>query len=454
MPGTHLLSIEQVLLTTLVVKLAVMAALATMLARYRRFRHILIFERRDWPDRLIFVLFFGVPLAAGVIARLLLNYNAADLTLEGAFVAGLVAGPYAGATVGAIIGLPPLANGEVIALPFAVGCGFAGGGLRELCPKEAIWHFSPFVVTSLPRRIWTMLRSVQVDWQVMLLLAPIVLELIRQGLGARWSENHRLFYISPTGSIGMMMVILLATVLSVATPIKIWNNARIEHRLQEQETLLLAAKIEALSNQINPHFLFNALASISSLIRTQPDTARMLIIKLSGLLRRLMRSTDHFVTLREELESIDEYLDIEVVRFGPQLRVVKRIGPETLDVIVPSMILQPLIENSIKHGLERKIGEGRITISTRLRDRHIVIEVHDDGLGMSEERLQRAFGEGIGLSNVNERLRVIYGAGCQVKLKSIPGEGTWASVEIPEMAVPDRGPQPGTRAGDRVRATA
>jgi two-component system, LytTR family, sensor kinase len=139
MPGTHLLSIEQVLLTTLVVKLAVMAALATMLARYRRFRHILIFERRDWRDRLIFVLFFGVPLAAGVIARLLLNYNAADLTLEGAFVAGLVAGPYAGATVGALIGLPPLANGEVIALPFAVGCGFAGGGLRELCPKEAIW---------------------------------------------------------------------------------------------------------------------------------------------------------------------------------------------------------------------------------------------------------------------------------------------------------------------------
>jgi two-component system LytT family sensor kinase len=454
MPGTHLLSIEQVLLTTLVVKLAVMAALATMLARYRRFRHILIFERRDWPDRLIFVLFFGVPLAAGVIARLLLNYNAADLTLEGAFVAGLVAGPYAGATVGAIVGLPPLANGEVIALPFAVGCGFAGGGLRELCPKEAIWHFSPFVVTSLPRRVWTMLRSVQVDWQVMLLLAPIGLELIRQGLGARWSETHRLFYISPTGSIGMMMVILLATVLSVATPIKIWNNARIEHRLQEQETLLLAAKIEALSNQINPHFLFNTLASISSLIRTQPDTARMLIIKLSGLLRRLMRSTDHFVTVREELESIDEYLDIEVVRFGPQLRVVKRIGPDTLDVIVPSMILQPLVENSIKHGLERKIGEGCITISTRLRDRYIVIEVHDDGLGMTEEGLQQAFGEGIGLSNVNERLRVIYGAGCQLKLRSIPGEGTWASVEIPEMAVPDHGPHPGSRAGDPVRVTA
>jgi two-component system LytT family sensor kinase len=438
MPGAHLLSLEQVLLTTLVVKLAVMAALATMLARYRRFRHILIFERRAWPDRLIFILFFGVPLAAGVISRLLLSYNAADLTLEGAFVAGLVAGPYAGATVGVLIGLPPLGAGEIIALPFAVGCGFAGGGLRELCPKEAIWHFSPFVFTSLPRRFWKMLRTVSIDWQVVLLLAPVALELIRQGLGARWSDNHRLFYISPNGSIGMMFVVLLATVLCVATPIKIWNNARIEHRLQEQETLLLAAKITALSNQINPHFLFNTLTSISSLIRTQPDTARMLIIKLSGLLRRLMRSTDHFVSLREELESIDEYLDIEVVRFGPQLKVVKRISPDTLDVIVPSMILQPLVENSIKHGLARKIGGGRITITTALRDRQMLIEVHDDGLGMSEERLEQAFGEGIGLSNVNERLRTIYGENCQLRLKSTPGQGTSASIEIPEIAVPER----------------
>src|SRR5438477_3940658 len=119
MPEPKILSPEQMLLTTLVVKLAVMAALATMLVRYRRFRHILIFERRDWPDRLIFVLFFGIPLAAGVAARLLLNYNAADLSLEGSFLAGLVAGPYAGAAVGALVGLPPLGNGEFIALPFA-----------------------------------------------------------------------------------------------------------------------------------------------------------------------------------------------------------------------------------------------------------------------------------------------------------------------------------------------
>jgi two-component system LytT family sensor kinase len=164
----------------------------------------------------------------------------------------------------------------------------------------------------------------------------------------------------------------------------------------------------------------------------------MLITKLSGLLRRLMRSTDHFVTLREELESIDEYLDIEVVRFGPQLKVVKHIHPDTLDVVVPSMLLQPLVENSIKHGLARKVGGGRITIRTLMRDRHAIIEVHDDGLGMTEEGLEHAFGCGIGLSNVNERLRTIYGANYHLKLTSIPGEGTWASVEIPELTVSER----------------
>ncbi|HYM25845.1 MAG TPA: ATP-binding protein, partial [Vicinamibacterales bacterium] len=177
---------------------------------------------------------------------------------------------------------------------------------------------------------------------------------------------------------------------------------------------------------------------ISSLIRTQPETARTLITKLSGLLRRLMRSTDHFVTLREELESVDEYLDIECVRFGSQLKVERDISTDTLDVVVPSMILQPLIENSIKHGLARKVGGGRITIRTAARDGCTMIEVHDDGLGMTEERLGNAGVAGIGLSNVNERLRTIYGAGCQIRLTSEPGQGTSARVEIPLLTIPER----------------
>ena len=429
------LTAEQFLLTTLVVKLAAMAALATMLARYRRFRHILIFEQRNWPDRLVFALGLAVPFTAGVASRVLLNYDAADLTLEGALLAGLIAGPYTGAIVGLSMSLPAVAAGEWAAPFFAVGCGFAGGGLREACPKEDIWNFSPFVIFSLPRYVWRMLRQLEVNWQVMLLLAPVGLEFIRQVVGVRWDE--RLFHLS-SPSPWLTLLVYTATILTVSTPIKIWNNARIEHRLQEQEKLLLAAKVEALKSQINPHFLFNTLTSVSSLIRSQPETARAVIQKLSGLLRKLMQSQEQFVTLREELAAIDEYLDIEVVRFGTRLGVKKSIAPDTLDVVVPSLLLQPLVENCIKHGFARKVGPGTITIRSRRERDLAIIEIEDDGLGISEERLAIAMSSGIGLTNVNERLRVLYGTSGRLAISGSPGKGAVARVEIPLVVSEER----------------
>jgi two-component system LytT family sensor kinase len=197
----------------------------------------------------------------------------------------------------------------------------------------------------------------------------------------------------------------------------------------------MAARVEALASQINPHFLFNTLTSISSLIRSEPETARTLIVKLSALLRRLLRAQEHFVPLREELEAVDEYLDIEQIRFGPALTVEKDIAADTLQIVVPSMLLQPLVENSIKHGLAKKMGEGRVTIRSRRRDGHVCIEVVDNGVGMSVRQLDPQSGTGIGLRNVDERLRVIYGANNQLRLESVPVQGTTARVEIPELTV-------------------
>jgi two-component system, LytTR family, sensor kinase len=433
MQGEVSLSVEQFLLTTLIFKVAVVAILTTMLARFRFFRRILLTERRDWPERLTFALAFGLPLMAGVLSRLLLKFSAADISLSGPYLAGLIAGPYAGAIVGAMVGLPALAAGEWIALPFAIGCGFAGGGLREICPKPAIWGVSPLFFTTLHRSAWQLIRRFTIDWHLILLAAPLGLELLRQALGQRFGV-HRLFYLPPTNW-WLWLLVLLSAVMCVIIPIKIWNTARIEHRLQEQEKLLMAARVEALASQINPHFLFNTLTSISSLIRSEPETARMLIVKLSALLRRLLRAQEHFVTLREELEAVDEYLDIESVRFGPSLRVEKAIDPDTLDIVVPSMLLQPLVENSIKHGLARKLGEGRITIRGSRRDGHLILEVVDNGVGMASRQFDPRSGTGIGLRNVDERLRVIYGANCRLELESVPGEGTCARVEIPELIV-------------------
>src|SRR5688572_9353203 len=206
------LTAAQLLLTTLVVKITIVAALATILVRYHRFRHILISERRAWPERLLFSITLGVPLAAGVTSRLLLNYDAADLTLEGAFLAGLIAGPYAGAIVGLMVAMSSLIAGELYALFFAVGCGCVGGGLREACPnKEEIWHFSPFVFTKLHRHVWRMLNTVSVDWAVIFLLAPVALEVLRQFLGSRCNdpEQTRLLYLDTTGemTIGCLALI-------------------------------------------------------------------------------------------------------------------------------------------------------------------------------------------------------------------------------------------------------
>jgi two-component system LytT family sensor kinase len=430
-PLTH----QQVLLT-LMAQVAVAAILATMLVRFYWFRRILLTEKRDWPERLTFAAGWGVPVLLGIIARLSpLSYEAADLSFPGSYLAGLLAGPLAGALFGAAVGLPPCLLGEWAALPLAIGCGFAGGGLREVCPKEEIWRFSPFFVTKLHRSIWNLVRKFQLDWGVILVAAPVLLELLRLSLGSKWPQ--RIFFF-PHGVWWLSLLDVVAMVLCVSIPIKIWNTARIEHRLAEQEKLLMAARVEALANQINPHFLFNTLTSISSLIRSKPETARLLIVKLSGLLRRLLRSQEHFVTLRDELAAIDEYLDIERVRFGPSLVVEKHIDDASLDVVVPSMILQPLVENSIKHGLARKVGEGRITIHASRRAGHVVIEIVDNGVGMPTDRIETTGEHGIGLQNVNERLRVIYGANYGLRLQSVLGQGTLARIEIPELIAADR----------------
>jgi two-component system LytT family sensor kinase len=434
-PGTYLKP-QQVLLVTLIVRIAVVSLLAIMVVRYHRFRDLLIHERRGWPMKFFFAFTFGLVLTAGVVARLLLHYYGLDITLEGAFLAGLVTGPWGGALVGAMLGTPALIAREWAALPFAVGCGFAAGGIREACPKEAIWRFSPFVLGDLHRYLWRLFRRFEIDWQIVLFAAPIGLQLLQLIIHHRWPA--RIYALEPEGPFQTVMV-YLGTILCIAAPIKIWNDARIEHRVREQENLLMKARIDALTNQINPHFLFNTLASISSLVRTKPEAARMLILKLSSMLRRRLRHDEPFVSLREELASVDEYLDIEVVRFGRQLRIEKALSPDTLDGIVPSMILQPLVENSIKHGIAAKVGGGRIVLRSRRENGRTIIEVEDNGMGMTSARLDQVYrgaddeGSGIGLRNVGERLRVIYGEQAGLQLTSEPGRGTVARLEIPDL---------------------
>ncbi|MGZ4833681.1 MAG: sensor histidine kinase, partial [Terriglobales bacterium] len=189
-----------------------------------------------------------------------------------------------------------------------------------------------------------------------------------------------------------------------------------------------------LSRQINPHFLFNTLNSVASLIRQDPEEARQVIYKLSKILRRLLRQQENLTPLREELSFIDAYLAIEMVRFGEKLRFVRDIDPATLDLLVPSMLLQPLVENSIRHGLSSKVDGGTIHVRSRLLDGRLQILVEDDGVGIPEKKLAGLFEQGIGVSNVNERLKVLFGEDYKMWIDSRPGEGTSTGIEIPEHA--------------------
>jgi two-component system LytT family sensor kinase len=179
--------------------------------------------------------------------------------------------------------------------------------------------------------------------------------------------------------------------------------------------------------------LFNTLNSVSSLIRTNPNQARAMVVKLSAVLRRLLRKHENFSTLREELSFIEDYLAIETVRFGDKLRFEKDVAEDTLDMLVPSMLLQPLVENSIKHGLGGKVEGGTIRIRARRGKSTLHLLVEDDGVGIPEARLATVFDQGIGISNVSERLKVLFGSEYRMWIESQPGEGTHTQIEVPEL---------------------
>jgi two-component system LytT family sensor kinase len=157
------------------------------------------------------------------------------------------------------------------------------------------------------------------------------------------------------------------------------------------------------------------------------------VLKLSKVLRRLLRKHENFSTLREELSFIEDYLSIEVMRFGEKLRFEKDVAEETLDILVPSMLLQPLVENSIKHGLSSKVEGGTVRIRIRSADGKLQLLVEDDGVGIPESKLATLLDHGIGVSNVNERLKVLFGNEYRMWIESQPGQGTRIQMELPEL---------------------
>jgi two-component system LytT family sensor kinase len=430
----------------LLVKLGVAAAVSSSLVRSKEFKSLLFREERAFRQKVYLVLWMALPIMLGVWIRFSArSFLAGDLSFETALLLGVIAGRWAGSLGGVLMGIPAMLHGEWAAMPFGVLCGFISGQLRTMAAdKDDIWSFSPFIDQSIFRLIRRNLpRPRLFDWQVMFFTTVVGLRFVQTELSRYFP--HSITSIESPDNFWIWGAIYAASVTAIGIELKIFNSVRIQIKLEEQERLLLHARMEALQNQINPHFLFNTLNSISSLVRFDPDTARDMITKLATILRRLLNNTDSFVPLREEVEFIDNYLDIEVVRFGnDKLRVVKELAPDSLDVMVPSMLLQPLVENSIKHGLAAKVEGGSIHLRSRLSDSGLVIEVEDDGVGMAATQLpegESARGAGIGMANISERLQVLYGDGARMTIDSHEGKGTLVRIRLPLLqtagAVPE-----------------
>ena len=269
-------------------------------------------------------------------------------------------------------------------------------------------HLTASVVFSL---VWMLLRAALTVWIDGMPFA----ETLRYALVATLVFNELVYWV--------------IVVTTHAVGFYRQSQAR-ERRELELERHLSEARLSALQMQLNPHFLFNALHGISTLMYRDVEAADRMLIRLSELLRHALdRSGAHCVSLRDELGFLDRYLDLEQIRFADHLTVRREVDPAVLDAPVPNLILQPLVENALKHGIEPQVRPGVITLrALRQGPATLRLEVEDNGAGLDPSR---APASGIGLANCRSRLEQLYGGGASLSLRSGSDRGLCVVIELP-----------------------
>jgi len=259
---------------------------------------------------------------------------------------------------------------------------------------------------------------------------------LRAGI-EQWLSRNELYRATFSEAFGRALVALFAITLLIYWGILVAQHAfayyekfhERELKTAELEARLAQARLQALQMQLNPHFLFNTLHAISSLMHQDVEAADRMIAQLSDLLRYALESTEsQQVPLRQELTFLDRYLLIQQTRFGDRLGLVREIDPETLECSVPNLILQPLVENAIQHGVAPHARPGRITLRARKQGEQLQLEVQDNGGGLNESRPAR---EGVGLANTRARLQQLYGEAQRLTLDNVTGGGLCVRLRIP-----------------------
>jgi two-component system LytT family sensor kinase len=231
-----------------------------------------------------------------------------------------------------------------------------------------------------------------------------------------------------------------ATLVRAVEEVARWVSGQVELAAADrQRTRLIEAELRALRAQISPHFIYNSLTAVASFVRTDPDRARDLLLEFADFTRYALRHRGEFTTLAEELRNVERYLVLEQARFGDRLVVSLRVAPEILPIAVPFLVVQPLVENAVRHGLEGHTGVVTVDISGVDDGADAVITVEDDGPGSDPEVIREALDHGrasaaVGLGNVDARLRHVYGDRYGLVVETAPTAGTKVSFRVPKFA--------------------
>jgi len=270
---------------------------------------------------------------------------------------------------------------------------------------------------------------------------PEAASLARKAAASGRTEHRAGRYAAPLVAGGQLVGVLVA-VGPGPTPratevLADWTAAAVERGLMESaRTDLERSELKRMRAQISPHFLANSLSSITSLVRSDPERARDLLNRFAEYARYSLASRDDFDTVAEEFRAIEAYLQLERARFGARLSTSVFMAPEVLPVAVPVLVLQPLVENAIRHGIERRPGPGRVVVQGSALGTECLITVEDDGVGMDPALAQAVLaGQGrrgsIGLANVDRRMRAVYGDEYGLVVETAPEAGTKVTIRLP-----------------------
>ena len=284
---------DSLILITLLVKLGVAAAVSSSLARSKTFKDLLLNPRRSFRQTLELVAMICVPLTLGVWIRVRVpNFYAADISFEAAILLGLLLGPVPAMLGAAALALPAVWHGQYWTLPVNLAVAAIAGAFGRFTDREEVWSFSPMIDLSLYQWVTRNLRKPQFDRQILLLVAITAMQFGTSMLSRAYPRQ--LFALHSPAWLVELAICACAPIV-VGIPLKIWNAIRIERKLEEQSRLLMEARLDALQRQINPHFLFNTLNSIASLVRSKPELAREMVVKLANILRVLLKHREAFV---------------------------------------------------------------------------------------------------------------------------------------------------------------